>query len=1185
MTSEIRAQVVIAGDAKGLINELRNSERELQEFERVGKKIEILDKAIQGAKDARAALVEARAEAKTLDEQLAAAKGAGAGAEAIRLLEQALKEANREVNTSEKAWDKSRVTLDKAREAAAAAGIDTKNLAAEQARLRDGLEAATAAVERNAEAILKARQASIEKAAADRAMAAEEQRLADIVEMNTTRQRLAAQELLEAERRTYAEAEAAAQRAAAARQAEAKAVEDYSARVKKALSDSFESVGIRGSAQIQAEILNIQQSLLKLGANAKVSGADFDRAFAEAKTRIAALEAEMNGTLPAMERMGAGAKSLEGGFGALTAQFAGFAVAMQAGQAFIHANSQVESLSRSLGILVGSSAKAAEELDYIRSTAQRLGVDVLEAGKAYTQLIAATQDTTLAGGRAREIFEAVAGAMSTLGKSSAETSNALLAVNQMASKGTVSLEELKGQLGEALPGALKAAAAGAGVTVSELTKMVETGSVLAEDMLPALAKGLREMYGVGKVENDTFVAQWARMKNSVTEFMNSVGDTGVMKLLNEGIALTAFSIKGLTVGLSAAIGKTRELFGGPQWDSEKARESLEQVARSSGLLSMLLDKTATSASRMGRVIREESQAALQLQNAFSKANEDLAKQITNLERLAGARAVEGRNAVEASRLYETEAQQRRTAVVEAEAQAAALAKVAEQTRFDLSLKQTQLAAEKDLADQGRKQITEQINLTESRIKALEKEAQARGSSSAALQNEIAGLQGYLSALKAERLGIGEESQARKERIETLEKEIEAKGALAEKSAQEAASSRLAVEQAKVAAATYGDQSKQVAELRKAHEDAAAAFERIGAAYVKGTATEKELTEARKDAQRTLVLYRDALTDATAAAERHVTVERSAATLQQSALQNDLYRANTILEVAKQRGNEKEIAQAQIAVWRIELQISEAQAEAARKEAEAMALVAKAKRAELELSGALTEAKKAELAVMDANVKAKQLEAEKFDLMADRMRTLAYETKELKSSMYDLSESTDRVAESASNAASAYDGLTSSIRTAGAAKDNLSRNTAGAVVEMSLPTLENTIERLKSLGVDETYAASVARMFFDAYGNVQNTEGRTLEEALQSVAKGYKEPKSGSGFTRRASQTTQQVSGTENQQVNQQADRPVVEPVFQPVKTYRVELVQGSAKASVDVLSDAQANSLAGFLVKVGAARS
>jgi len=42
----------------------------------------------------------------------------------------------------------------------------------------------------------------------------------------------------------------------------------------------------------------------------------------------------------------------------------------------------------------------------------------------------------------------------------------------MASKGVVSMEELRGQLGEALPGALQAAASGMGVTTVDLIKLV-----------------------------------------------------------------------------------------------------------------------------------------------------------------------------------------------------------------------------------------------------------------------------------------------------------------------------------------------------------------------------------------------------------------------------------------------------------------------------------------------------------------------------------------------------------------------------------------------------------------------------------------------------------------------------------------------------------------------------------------
>jgi tape measure domain-containing protein len=765
-------------------------------------------------------------------------------------------------------------------------------------------------------------------------------------------------------------------------------------------------------------------------------------------------------------------KNLGGQVQDMALQLAKAAAALQAGQAFISANSQVESLSRTLGILTDNSKNAASEMEYIRDAAQRLGLDVLETGKAYTSLLASTKGTALEGAAARQVFEAVAGAMATLGKTSAETSNALLAVNQMASKGTVSMEELKGQLGEALPGAMKAAANGAGLTVAELTKMVESGSVLAEDLLPALGKGLTEMYGVGKANNDTFVAQWARMKNAVTDLFTVVGESGVMKVLNEGLALTTFGAKGLVVGFDALIGKTKELFGGSQWDSEKARKSLEDVAKNSALLSKALDDASAASSRMGSIIREESNSALQLQSAFDQANDNLGKQITNLEKVAAARKTEADTAARAGQLYDTEIQQRRSAITAAEAHEAALVRVAEQTRFSVTLKETELAKEKVMAEQGRKQTQDQIAMTEERIKALEREAEARGTSTQRQKEEVAGLESYLAALKAELLGMGGESEARKKKIEEIEKEIEKRAALADKAQQEAAAAHVATQAAELAAATYADNSKRVGELRAAYEAATVAFERTGEAFVKGIATDKELTASKEAAQRALVLYRDALSDATAAAERHVAAEKSAASIQQSALQNDLYRANTILEVAKQRGNEKEIAQAQIAVWRIELEISEAQAVAARKEAEAMEIVTKAKRAELEASGGLTEAKKAELALAEAQARAKELEAEKYDLVADRMRKLSYETRGLESSFGDLSSSADQAAASADRAASSYDGLASSIRAAGQAKDGFVRNTNGEIV--------TTGPNVAELAAKNTQTPEQARVFEEVF---------------------------------------------------------------------------------------------------------
>lgn len=776
------------------------------------------------------------------------------------------------------------------------------------------------------------------------------------------------------------------------------------------IDNAFGVVGVRSTAQINAEIGRVNQALDALAREAKVTGNEFDRAWTAGQAQIAKLRAELSGVHPAVNQLGGGVKGLGSEFGKLTAQIGGAFAAMQAGKAFIEANSQAETFARTMTILTGSSEQAAAEMEYVRNAAGRLGVDVQDAAKSYTQLIAATKGTALEGEGAKQVFEAVAGAMASLGKSSAETNNALLAVNQMASKGTVQMEELKGQLGEALPGAMKAAANGAGLTVAELTKMVESGGVLAEDLLPALAKGLREMYGVGKAENDTFTAQWARLKNSVSETMVVLGNTGVFAGLTEGLAVAANAVGVLTTGFVAAGQKAGIMAAAiasgdltlKGW-SERTKQALGEVdartAESLEKLSKVTTKTTAAVAGAGEAAEKAGKQAegasagwLAVDNAYTQVEQSSKKQIENLKTLQGARDAEAASLKAAADTYGTQTEKLAAATKAAQMHEGAVRALSEQVRADLEI------------------------------------AKAR-----------------LASLDQERDAEGRLTKDKEELREKLVKTIEAKQAEAEKTAQATEASRAASDQAQAAAAIYADHSKQVYALRDAWQAAEAEYQRLAALNSQGVDAARALAAADEARAKALLLYRDALSDATAAAERHVEAERRASSLQQSAAQNDLFRANTILEIAKQRGNEKDITEAQIAVWRIELQINEAQAEGARKEAEALTLVAQAKRAELLASGELTEAKKAELAVMDANIKAKQLEAEKYDLISERMRKLSYDTNELKSSFLELSSSTDAAAKSADRASSSYDGLKNSISAAAKAKDGWSRNTDGNIV--------------------------------------------------------------------------------------------------------------------------------------------
>lgn len=108
-------------------------------------------------------------------------------------------------------------------------------------------------------------------------------------------------------------------------------------------------------------------------------------------------------------------------------------------------------------------------------------------------LSAATRGTALEGQATRDIYESVSKAMATLGRSSEDTEGALLAISQMVSKGTVSMEELRGQLGERLPGAFQLAAKAMGVTTQELDAMISSGGVAATEFLPKLAQALKDI--------------------------------------------------------------------------------------------------------------------------------------------------------------------------------------------------------------------------------------------------------------------------------------------------------------------------------------------------------------------------------------------------------------------------------------------------------------------------------------------------------------------------------------------------------------------------------------------------------------------------------------------------------------------------------------------------------------------
>ncbi|HFS8110770.1 TPA: tape measure protein [Enterobacter asburiae] len=194
-----------------------------------------------------------------------------------------------------------------------------------------------------------------------------------------------------------------------------------------------------------------------------------------------------------------------------------------------------ESAMSGLTAITGSTEKAGKEFEYLKEQSNRLGLDLLKTSKDYTQFAASVGDK-LPKDQMRSIFEGASEWGLVTGASADEASRALKSLNQMMSKGTVMSEELKGQLSEALPGsvglfvkALNDMKGVTNLTEKDLFKLMEDGKLFSKDILPHVAKQMKEAARNGGALDKAMKsnrASWQRLNTSMQNAMNVFFSSG-----------------------------------------------------------------------------------------------------------------------------------------------------------------------------------------------------------------------------------------------------------------------------------------------------------------------------------------------------------------------------------------------------------------------------------------------------------------------------------------------------------------------------------------------------------------------------------------------------------------------------------------------------------------------------------
>jgi tape measure domain-containing protein len=151
-------------------------------------------------------------------------------------------------------------------------------------------------------------------------------------------------------------------------------------------------------------------------------------------------------------------------------------------------------MQKRLEFATGSTEEAGRAFKFVQGEVSRLGTDLTTSLDGFSKFAAAARGTALEGQGTRDVFIGINSAVATLGLSADQASGAITALEQILSKGKVQAEEIRGQFGERIPGAMAIAARAMGVTDAEFNKLLETGKVTAEVFLPRFARELQNTF-------------------------------------------------------------------------------------------------------------------------------------------------------------------------------------------------------------------------------------------------------------------------------------------------------------------------------------------------------------------------------------------------------------------------------------------------------------------------------------------------------------------------------------------------------------------------------------------------------------------------------------------------------------------------------------------------------------------
>lgn len=216
-------------------------------------------------------------------------------------------------------------------------------------------------------------------------------------------------------------------------------------------------------------------------------------------------------------------KGKAGGSGFSIGGLVGTAALIAGGRDSIRTGIDQQSIARAINFTTGGNGASA--MSFINKQSNDLGLDEQAMQAGFKTLSGGLRGLNFDLKQQQDIMSGVNKGIATFNLQGEESKRVYLALGQIASKGTVQAEELRGQIGEVIPGAFSIAAKSMGVTEQQLNKMMDTGQLMSKDFLPRFAMQMEKEFG-GSAKNASTgaAADMNRFNNTLLQVKTTVAN-------------------------------------------------------------------------------------------------------------------------------------------------------------------------------------------------------------------------------------------------------------------------------------------------------------------------------------------------------------------------------------------------------------------------------------------------------------------------------------------------------------------------------------------------------------------------------------------------------------------------------------------------------------------------------------